>query len=295
MQRPPWTSPSLRAWLKSSGTSSGTYRHVHITEVPTQRAAGLDALAGLSREAHADAQASLEQLFKPSLDPLDPVNAASPDALVYPDSLETSTLQGYLGETLAGLVAENYDLHGQPWTVPAFLFRGHTAAGESIDRARQLGTRPKKAPGRTGDDALAFRLDSSGRVEAWLFGEAKCTQTHQSGLIKTAHKQLSEQVWRPVSLGQLIEILKGRGAPGDAGWIAALEELQLRDEDSAPERFDLFVYVHGQAPKLAATWIPTDAPAPEYTGGKHLSAVEIRLDGVLAVLQHIFPRHQPAT
>ena len=57
-----------------------------------------------------------------------------PGAPAYPDDLETSVLQGYLGELLAGLIAENYAPHGRRWIVPAFLFRGHQAAFQALER-----------------------------------------------------------------------------------------------------------------------------------------------------------------
>ena len=149
-----------------------------------------------------------------SLNPLDPGprEGGSPP-LRYPDDLATTTLQGYLGEVFAGLIAENFDPHHLAWSVPAFLFRTHSVAAQTLERRRQLGGPATPIPGRTGDDALAFAKDPDGRIVAWLFGEAKCTHDHDSALINAGHEQLSAAVYRPVDLTALIDILHPRPMP----------------------------------------------------------------------------------
>lgn len=88
--------------------------------MPRRRPHRPSALAALAEEAHRDARQRLERLIGISLDPIP--NGTSPD-WHYPEGLQTSVLQGYLGELLAGLIAENYQPHGRAWVVPAFLFR----------------------------------------------------------------------------------------------------------------------------------------------------------------------------
>ena len=112
-------------WLTATTTVNGAYRQTLLSEEPANRAAGLAALRALTEEAHRDARERLEMLIGILLDPL---QSAPPDWRPYPDGLHTSALQGYMGEVLAAVVAENYQPHEQPWTVPAFLFRGHQAA-----------------------------------------------------------------------------------------------------------------------------------------------------------------------
>jgi hypothetical protein len=151
-----------------------------LAEEPAIRAAGLAALGALTAEAHRDARERLERLMGISLDPLQGV---PPDWRPYPDGLHTSALRGYMGEVLAGVVAENHQQHGQPWVVPAFLFRGHQAAYQELERRRQLGGPARPIPGRTGDDALAFQIDEDGGRHRLVMGKAKCTHDHDAGLI----------------------------------------------------------------------------------------------------------------
>jgi hypothetical protein len=226
------------------------------------------------------------------LDPLDPAAVADPTSFVYPDDLDTVTIQGYLGEVFAGLVAENFAPHGGSWIVPAFLFRDHMAAIQSLERRRQLGGPARSAPGRTGDDAIAFRLGADGEVVEWLFAEAKCTDQHNSGLVSEGHSQFDLPIWLPIDLVQLIEILRSRDEPGDGAWVDALTNLLLKDSASAPPRSDLFVYVCGRRPIRKTTWLRPDKPHAKYQAGKQLEAVEVHLEDFDHVLGRVYPAHQ---
>jgi hypothetical protein len=248
-------SNEIRAWFEANRALNGAYRHLRLSEREAARDAGLNELSKLVREAHRDARERLERLMGVSLDPLDPGAVARPDVEVYPDALDTITLQGYLGEILAGVVAENYDPHGHQWTVPAFLFRGHAAAAQALERRRQLGGPARRGPGRTGDDALAFVTDDDGVITAWLYGEAKCTHDHNRQLIHSAHEQLSTEIYAPVDLTQLIEILDERGSADARRWADALRLLLLVPRDEAPERYDMLMYVCGRRPIQSQSWL----------------------------------------
>jgi len=244
-----WVSPELQAWLRASETANENYQHALLKEDAARRADGLTSLATLTAEAHSDARQRLERLIDISLDP---VGERPPGWLPYPDALHTSVLQGYLGEMLAGLIAENYRPHGRTWRVPAFLFRGHQAAYQDLERRRQLGGPARPIPGRTGDDALAFEVDDDGAVVAWLWGEAKCTHDHDSGLISSGHEQLSTAIRIPVDLMQLIDILRDSENTDSERWIASLRELLFSADP--PPRYDMFVYVYGRPPQRKASW-----------------------------------------
>jgi hypothetical protein len=262
-------------------------------EQSAARAKGVEELARLVREAHRDQRERMERLVQRSLDPLDPQAVGDPLRVVYPDDLDTITLQGYFGEVVAGLVMENYEPHGKQWIVPAFLFRNHVAGVQALERRRQLGGPPRGTVGRTGDDALAFRIDEEGHVCEWLFGEAKCSHTHSSKLIREGHAQLSVPIWLPVDLMQLIEILERRGTPRDLMWAAALQELFLTEPSTAPPRADLFVYVCGRRPARARrkTWMSASAPHANYTAGNPLEAVEVHLNDFDGVMNGVYPAH----
>jgi hypothetical protein len=281
-----WASPPLQAWLVASEVANGTYTHATLTEVPDFRDDGLAALATLAQAAHRDTQQRLQRLVGISLDPLAGDAAAN---WQYPHGLHTSVLQGYLGELLAGLIAENYDPHGRPWIVPAFLFRGHLAAQQDLERRRQLGGPARPIPGRTGDDALAFQIDEDEAVVAWLWGEAKCTHDHDASLITAGHEQLSAATRVPVDLAQLIEILQDSPSPENERWVASLRELMF--STAPPPRYDLFVYVCGRKPVQQQTWIPRDTPHASYSGRGPLQAMEVHLEEFDGVLVGAYPGH----
>jgi hypothetical protein len=281
-----WTSPAFRAWLTPTETIAGTYRHSLLAEEADHRDEGLIALRELATRAHQDARERLERLVGRSLDPLGGVRSGFDS---YPDGLHTTVLQGYLGEIIAGLVAENHEPHGRGWVVPAFLFRGHMQAEEELERRSQLGGPARPIPGRTGDDALAFEVDDEGSVVAWLWGEAKCTHDHSSTLISDAHAQLSRAIRAPVSIIQLIDVVSASQMDDRERWVAALRELM--DTDAPPPRFDLCVYVCGRKPIRNTTWIDAEAPHASYTAPGPLHAIEVHFDDFDAVLITAYPRH----
>lgn len=282
-----WLSPELQSWLTSADTVNGTYRHALVTEDAAHRAEGLSSLAALTVEAHRDAHERLERLIGISLDPLAGVEPVG--WRPYPDGLHTSVLQGYFGEMLAGVIAENYQPHGRMWAVPAFLFRGHQAAYQELERRRQLGGPARPVPGRTGDDALAFEVDDDGAIVGWLWGEAKCTHDHDSGMIAAGHQQLSVAIRVPVDLIQLIDVLGDSRDAASERWIASLRELLFSTDP--PPRYDMLVYVCGRDPIRKATWIPQDTPHSQYTRAGPLEAVEVHLADFDEVLLAAFPRH----
>jgi hypothetical protein len=190
---------------------------------------------------------------------------------------------------LAGLLAENYKPHGRRWSVPAFLFRGHLPAYQDLERRRQLGGPARPIPGRTGDDALAFELDETNAIVAWLWCEAKCTHDHGSALIAAGHEQLSAAVRIPVDLVQLIAILEESSDPDSERWIASLREMLF--SSAPPPRFDMLVYVCGRKPVQQPSWISEAEPHSHYAGGRPLQAVEVHLDGFDEVLTAAYPGH----
>ncbi len=285
-------SDALRDWLAASRSTNGAYRQLRLNEVPEMRVAALEELQRLAGEAHADAKNHWESLLGMSLNPIASDSGDRAEMPAYPDSLHTTTLQGYLGELLAGLIAENFRPHEIEWRVPAFLFSTHTVAVQSIERRRQLGGPARPIPGRTGDDALAFLVGEDGLISAWLWGEAKCTHDHNISLVHDGHAQLSTSIYLPVDLGQLIEILERRTDTDSHEWAARLRLLLLLDESAAPPRYDMFVYVCGRGPVRRTDWLSTSGPAAEYTGNRPLEAVEVHLtEDFDDVLVATYPAH----
>jgi len=286
-----WISGDLKSWLSPTRTTTGAYNHSRIDESAAGRQAGLEALRDLVVEAHADAVARLDALAAIDLHPLGRSDAT--DAILYPDSLDTRTLQGYLGEILAGLVAENFEPHDRKWQVPAFLFRTHVAAFQALERRRQLGGPAKPIPGRGGDDCLAFIRDDEGRIIEWLMCEAKCTHGHSATLIAEGHQQLSHEIRVPVDLLQLIEILTASDDPSAPEWVDALRLLlQAPTTNPGVDRLDLFMYVCGRSPVSKPSWIPKDKPHDDYLADGPLEAVELHLKDFDAVIEVAYPEHE---
>lgn len=287
-----WRSDQLTAWLQGCTTDNGDYRHCRLEECAgASREDGLEALREVVERAHEDARDRLQALTAINLNPIG--QPPPPASVTYPADLHTTTLQGYLGEIMAGVVAENFAPHAREWEVPAFLFRAHVGAFQALERRRQLGGPATPIPGRTGDDCVAFVRDDDGEIAEWLMCEAKCSHDHASALIRQGHKQLSVPLRVPVDLLQLIDILKDSTDPEAADWIDAIRLLLHQAlAAEAPERFDLFMYVCGRAPINESNWIPSGAPHEDYAGNRPLEAVEFHLDDFDEALEHIYPGHE---
>lgn len=278
----------FRRWLLPQRRESGHYRHARLDEDAAARANGLEALRRAAVAAHDDARRWIEEMLGESLDPFDETDLPAQ----YPHGLHTLTLQGYLGEILAGVIAENFDPHDVRWEVPGFLFRFHAVALEGLDRRLLLGDEPTRTPGRTGDDCIAFLRGPDGRIEAWLNCEAKCSAEHSAGLISGGHSQLSRPLRRAASALQLISVLQASTDPAAEEWIAALRIFRTAAATpDAATRADLFVYVCGQRPVREPTWLPLDRPHWRYLATHPLEAVEVHLNDVDAVLSTTYPGH----
>lgn len=195
------------------------------------------------------------------------------------------------------MVAEHLHPGGvSGWEVPAFRFRYHDAAFNELGRARQRGGALRPAPGLLGDDCLAFRRNDRGDIVEVLVGEAKCTTDHRADLIVEAHEAFDDSIPMPVSIWQLIEVLKSNPTPTRLRWIEALQEFEDRGlagmlpEDS---RLNLVNYVCGRSParqrKGAGTgWLHATKPHKGYVSKDRLEAVEIHLSDVTALIDTVY-------
>lgn len=288
-----WTDDRIEPWLTPERSGAAPYRHLRLREQPDGRDEGVDALAGLVAAAHEDAIAWLRSISANALDPLGGAGGDTPPPLGsnYPHGLHTTTLQGYLGEIIAGLIAENYRPFDLDWEVPVFLFRNHDAAFNQLERQRALGSAAVPVPGRFGNDCLAFARED-GEVSAFLTCEAKCTADHSSSLIASGHEQLSSNdAHIPVDLLQLLDVLRSRGGAEDATWVAQLSPLLTHSASEAPEHYDLFVYVCGRERRDRGPWMSTDAPHARYEADRNLEATEIRFEDIDAVIVTAYPGH----
>jgi hypothetical protein len=283
---------SFDAWLKGALTSNdGIYRHRHLDEEITLRPEILPHLKQIVNEAHEDARKRLRDIEGVSLDPLEIPTGQDP-AEGYPERLPTTTLMGYFGEILAGIICENFaPLEETRWKVPAHLFRFHLEAFRHLEQLGQGGIdQNHQIFGRTGDDCLAFVLDEDGTVIRAMFCEAKCLNRHDSRKVDEAHRKLTDAVLKPLDRQQLIEVLLDNDDPESAVWVEALRKLRFQSSDSDYERCDLICYVCRKPQRKIGVWIPRAKPHPDYRAKRRLEAVEVCICEVRQLVKEVYEK-----
>ncbi len=287
--------PSLESWLivsKTCSASSPRYCHL-LLKVPGPINRALhDELYKYIDHAHEGARQTLRAPLEGSLHPLHHGTPVDP-AYGYPHKFGMTVLQGFFGEIFAGIVAEHFasdEVH--KWEVPVYLFRTHVVAFQQLEVMKQTEGWVRQVVGRTGDDGLAFARDGDGRIVAWLAIEAKCTSTHSAQLIADSHEKLSQPVSRPVDLLRVIDALRDYCEDQYArDWISALRRYYWETHgDSDVTRCDLAVYVCGQSPSRAESWIPVNQPHPKYTAKRELTATEFHFPDVGIVVESLYER-----
>jgi len=295
MNRATMTESSLlQSWLQENNPSSQNGRYVHrlLRENRTQREYILAEIKDVFDHAHSDAKRHIRCLLADNLDPLG--EYAVDPAAGYPEKLDIVTLQGYFGEIMAGVLSEALAHFGETgWKVPAYLFRFHALAFGKLELMRQTGSEPGIIPGRTGEDCIAFLCNEDHRIVASLICEAKCTLTHDSGLISEAHRQASSSNPKPLYIVQIIEVLRDHCTEASQQWITSLRNLYHQDSDDMYERCDMICYVCGRSPTNRNSWIPDQQPHSAYSGGRKLEAVEVHLDDVRTLIHHVYGITEP--
>lgn len=293
-------SKPLAAWLVDQQlvSSQSTYRlrvwrenHDCLDDIKCE-------LIAYIQEAHDDARKRIRQGFE---DDLSPFNGMSSDpAANYPAVLHRVTLHGYFGETLAGMAVEHWGAHGYTdWMVPAFLFRLHNQEFQHLDTINQQladgkpynpDAQSEMRPGRTGDDCLAFRINTENTITDVLALEAKCLTQNNKATIQEAHEKLAAGSLRPSGVLELINLLNDYDTPEAQTWQQALLNL-WRIGYKAVVRYDAVVYVCGQIPQKPATrvaWMSPDKPHPAYTARRNLEGLEIQFEDLGPVIDFIY-------
>lgn len=250
-----------------------------------------------AQEALNDAREKMRRGFADTLSPFE--DDTHDPAANYPAVLHRFTLQGYLGETLAGLAVEHFGAFGyDDWHVPAFLFRMHSTEFEHLDEINQnlqsgLGhfpdTQEHLRPGRTGDDALAFRISADGQITHVLTIEAKCLNSHKSRIAKEAHAKISSGVRRPTGVLELINLLSDYSTVEANQWRLRLLSFYKGGFQTA-ERLDGVSYAVGDRPVAANRigWLPAAQPHVAYKGGRPLEAMEFQFTDVRGLVELIY-------
>ncbi|MBB6469952.1 hypothetical protein HNQ96_005846 [Aminobacter lissarensis] len=294
------TMQPLNAWLVAHplNGSHAKYELRVWREVNANFAALRDELIAYAQEALDDARARIRRGFEDNLSPFaDPIDDP---AAHYPAMLNRITLQGYLGETLAGLAVEHFGAFGKlDWHVPAFLFRFHDQEFQHLDlinerllmgEAHDRDAVSEMRPGRTGDDALAFRIDQTGKISHVLALEAKCLGRSNSAIIADAHGKLAAGTRRPSGIRELITLLSDYETDEAQAWVVRLLEL-YRDGFRTAKRRDGLAYTVGNSPVRPATrvsWLPVDAPHPSYIANRRFDAMEFQLEDLEGLVDSLY-------
>lgn len=247
-------------------------------------------------EAFEDARFRLRRGFEDALSPFN--DPALDPAANYPALLHRVTLQGYLGEILAGLAVEHWGAHGHSdWVIPAFLFRFHDQEFqhlELINERLRAGERydpdvdAEKRPGRTGDDGLAFRIDANNVITDVLTIEAKCVSRNNNATIGEAHEKLATAGRLPSGIRELINLLKDYETLEADTWREALLRLWMQGYSRAA-RVDVVAYLCGQVPQKGEriAWMAVEQPHPSYTVTRNLEGLEFQfadLNGLITAI-----------
>jgi hypothetical protein len=186
------------------------------------------------------------------------------------------------------------------WVVPAFLFRLHNEEFQHLEQINERlvagdAYRPdddtERRPGRSGDDALAFRINAENVITDVLALEAKCLTHHNTGKLQQAHEKLAAGGLRPSGIHELITLLDEYDTPEAQAWQTALLRLWQSDYRVAG-RHDGVAYACAQVPAqpARAAWMPTNAPHPAYTAPRRLEAMEFQFDDLIAPVEALYRR-----
>lgn len=259
------------------GNQTGQYQFMHLQEDAALRTIILQRLRLYASAAHRGAIKRIRAALADNLAPTATTQASSPG---YPYALDDTTLKGYLGELLAGLAIEHFQLFGKKeWEVPVFVFHTHSQAFNQLENWRLGRPMATATFGRTGNDCVAFRRDEQQAITDVIICEAKCSGTHDLSLVHKAHKDLSTKKTSRVILWQLREALAYAGHPQAQSWRASLDAFERQGIGVVKER-DVVSYTCGDTPqaKDRKHWMSNITHDSNYTGNRPLAAIEIHLD-----------------
>lgn len=288
----------LNAWLVDQGlpATDQRYRLRLWRESPACFDACRNELRAYVAEALEDARVKLRRGFEDSLSPF--ADPAIDPAANYPSALHSVTLQGYLGETLGVVAVEHWGAAGhEDWQIPALLFRFHEQEFqhlEQINRRIRDGEPhdPDAAteirPGRTGDDALAFRRDGDGLITDVLTIEAKCLRRNRNATIREAHERLATGDPLPSGIRELIELLSDYDTPAATAWQESLVKFRASGYRDAG-RHDGVAYATAHIPARVGrqAWLPPQRHEV-YTADRHLDGIEFQFEDLDRLIHSLY-------
>ncbi|WP_313362587.1 aminotransferase [Rhizobium laguerreae] len=228
----------------------------------------------------------------------------------YPNCLPPTARKGLFGEVMAGMLVQAYQFIGQHhWSIPIFLFRYHAEVEAYIFALARDPARVREVSGRHGNDFIGLGIDPATKeVVRFIAGEAKW----RASLTPAVMNELMLGEWdgpaaEGVRKGDGIwnEMNTGLPAPQGLEQISSLLREKARDEyaeaivsldralllGAAPISRTDYIFVAGnKAARRAAgqTYLPSNAPPPEYTAGRPLQVVELVVSGGVDLIDRLY-------
>ena len=287
--------PDLDEWFEEYPSVAGNYGHLLLEQKKAKDADLFAKLIPYFESAHLDARTIFHEFMGIDLHP----DAATGLAEIsYPSSLHLTTLKGFFGEALTGLIVESYDLVGDhDWKVPLFLFRFHDDAKKYLYTLVRDPDQERKTIGRLGTDFIGISVDEEGEVDRLISGEAKWRKTLTQGKVddvmlgpkekgqdvrqegKGVWAELNKEVNPPNGLRELQIALKEIDPEGHAAEILSMDKLLAAYGTYTVPKTNLVVIVGkgGASRDEGTSFIGWSKIPAAYTVGNDLQVVEVIL------------------
>lgn len=287
--------PDLDEWFKKYPSVEGSYGHLLLEQKKAKEDGFFAELKPYFESAHLDARTVFHEFM--GID-LHPDAAAGPAEINYPSSLHLTTLKGFFGEALTGLIVEAYDLVGDhDWKVPVFLFRFHDDAKKYLYTLVRDPDQERQTIGRLGTDFIGISVDEDGKVDRLISGEAKWRKKLTQSVVndvmlgpkekgldvrqegKGVWAELNKEVNPPNGLRELQIALKDIDPDGHAEIILSMDKLLSAYDSHTVPKTDLVVIVGkgGAKREKRTSFIEWEEVPAAYTAGNDLQVVEIIL------------------
>jgi hypothetical protein len=286
----------LVRWLRSSTNTNSSYRHYLFEQIAPSDDAVIAEFRPYFESAHLDAREVFHDTASIDLHP----DADAPGAHAqYPNCLPSKARRGLFGEVMAGLFVEAFKVTGDhSWRIPVYLFRYHVEVEAYIFNLARDSARVREVSGRHGNDFIALGIDPvSGGVVRFLAGEAKWRASLTPSVFDelmhgpytgpaNARVRDGNGVWNemntglaaPQGLEQMSRLLKQKARDQYAEAIVSLDRALLINAPSMPRTDYIFVAGNrAKSRKFGASYLPVNAPPPEYTAGRDLQVIELVL------------------
>lgn len=298
--------PVLYEWLKEYPSVAKNYGHLLLEQKKAKDDELLAVLKPYFESAHMDARKVFHEFI--GID-LHPDSAAGSVDISYPSSLHLTTLKGFFGEVLTGLIVEAYDLVGEhDWKVPVFLFRFHEDAKKYLYTLVRDPDQKRQTIGRLGTDFIAISLNKNGEIDRLISGEAKWRKILNQSVIdnlmlgpkKTGQesRQVEKGIWArlnkevnpPNGLRELQIILKDLDRDGYAATILSMDKLLSAYNARAVPKTDLVVIVgEGSTTREEGSRLIGHEGIPEaYLADNNLQIVEVILNEGEQLIEELY-------